>query len=302
MSRAEHRKERTKRRVAPRPRSSGEARRAGRAKRAGPIFVIGGREDLEGECEILAEFVARAPRGPIVVATLASEVPDELFTRYERVFRDKLGVKEVVHLTVDSREGVVDGNAREHEEVVRRATGVFFTGGSQIRVTTMLGGTPLCEKIRELHARGGAIAGTSAGASVLSSTMLVSGPSAASRTVGDALRMAPGLGLLPDLIIDQHFAERGRLGRLTAAVAQNPALLGVGLDEDTAIVLERPNCFSVLGRGAVYVVDGTHITRTNVIEDREDETLSVHGVRLHILNAGESFDVLERAPISRRSE
>lgn len=286
--------------VEPRARSSGDARRLRRG-RWGPIFVIGGHEDRDGDCAILAEFVAAMPPGPLAVATLASESPDELWATYSRVFR-RLGAKDVLHLAVDSRDGVDEADTHQREALVRRATGVFFMGGSQIRVTTLLGGTPLCERIRELHGRGGAIAGTSAGASVLSSTMLVAGPSAVSPRVGDALRMAPGLGLLPDMIIDQHFAERGRLGRLTAAVAQNPSLLGVGLDENTAIVLDRrPDRFRVIGNGAVYVVDGTTITRTNVIEDRQDETFSVHGVRLHILNAGESFEVLARRAIPRSS-
>lgn len=235
-----------------------------------------------------------------MVTTVASEVPEELWENYEPVFR-RLGVEQLVHMPLESRQSVVEHGAA-HQEVVRRARGVFFTGGSQLRITALLGGTPLCSAIEELNARGGALAGTSAGASVMSGTMLVSGTGEKSPRLGDVLRMAPGLGFVPDMIIDQHFAERGRIGRLMAAVAQNAKTLGIGIDEDTAIVVDRPGGFRVIGTGAVYVIDGSTITNTNVVEGHDEQTLSAHGLRVHLLSAGERFDLTARAPEDGRLE
>ncbi len=138
------------------------------------------------------------------------------------------------------------------------------------------------------------MAGTSAGASVMSETMLVRGSSQESHRIGD-LHMAPGLGLMRDVIIDQHFAERGRIGRLLGAVAQNPRVLGVGIDEDTAIVVDGDQ-FTVLGVGAVYIVDGTGVTHSNIAEAQPERTLSMHDVRVHVLSRGDRFNLAERRP------
>jgi len=147
------------------------------------------------------------------------------------------------------------------------------------------------------------VAGTSAGASVVSETMMVSGPGDNSHRVGDALRMAPGLGLLQEIIIDQHFAERGRIGRLIGAVAQNPRLLGVGIDENTAIVLQDGH-FSVIGAGAVYVVDGAKMSYTNVSETKPEVTLAAHGLKLDLLSSGDHYELESRVascPAQRRT-
>ena len=142
--------------------------------------------------------------------------------------------------------------------------------------------------------RGGVVAGTSAGASAQSETMLVRGSGAESHRIGD-LHMAPGLGLIPDVIIDQHFAERGRIGRLLGAVAHNPRLLGIGIDEDSAIVVEGTG-FSVIGSGAVTVVDAEQVTHSNIAEAEPDRVLSMHHVILHALSAGDRFDLAARSP------
>ena len=172
--------------------------------------------------------------------------------------------------------------------------GVFFTGGDQLRISSQIGDTPVERRVRDIHAAGGVIAGTSAGASVMSDTMLVRGSSAESHRIGD-LHMAPGLGLIHDVIIDQHFAERGRIGRLLGAVAQNPRVLGIGIDEDTAIVVEG-EAFRVLGGGAVYVVDGAGVTHSNIAEAAPQRTLSLYDVRLHVLSSGDPFDLALRRP------
>ena len=173
---------------------------------------------------------------------------------------------------------------------------MFFTGGDQLKITSQIGDTPIFERIREIYDCGGVIAGTSAGAAVMCETMLVEGGEEQSHVIGGSTRMAPGLGLIDGVIIDQHFMERGRFGRLTGAVAQNPKNLGVGIDEQTAIVVERGNGFYVLGSGAVYVIDGSHVTYSNIAEADLKKTLSIYNITLHILSQGDRFDLLNRAP------
>jgi len=258
----------------------------------GTLIIIGGHEDKTGDRLILRALAARADGGALVVVTAASNLPDELWGDYEPVFRD-LGVRDVRHLHVDSRE---DAHEPERLATLDGATVVFFTGGNQLKLTSQLGDTPIYERLRALYEDGGCVAGTSAGASVVTETMLVTGNSSASPQVEDALRMAPGFGLLPGVIVDQHFAERGRIGRLIGAVAQNPRMLGVGIDEDTAIVCEGGRTFTVLGAGGVYVLDGRGVTHSNMVEDARDRTLSVHDLRLHLLNVGDTFDLAERRP------
>jgi cyanophycinase len=277
------------------------AARAPRAKPAaaqGTLIIIGGHEEREGEAIILRAVAERVKGGKLVVATLATSTPEETYQEYRRAFT-ALGVKQIVHLDVSDREDLL---RNPRLELIEGASVVFFTGGGQLRITTQFGGTRLCEQIQEFYRRGGTIAGTSAGASVMSDTMLVSGEADSSHRVGANLLMAPGLGYIKDVIIDQHFAERGRIGRLLGAVAQNPRFLGIGLDENTAIIVEKENRVRVLGAGAVYVVDGRQVTCTNMDDDNQNRTLSIFNVRLHVLSQGDEFDLWTREPIGGKPE
>ena len=264
----------------------------------GTLVIIGGHEDKTGDRLILRTLAERAQDGALVVVTAASNLPDELWGTYEPVFRD-LGVRDVRHLHVDTR-----AEARDLERVrlLDDARVVFFTGGNQLKLTSQLGDTPVYHTVREFYERGGCVAGTSAGASVVTETMLVTGDSAASPHVADAVVMAPGFGFLPGVIVDQHFAERGRIGRLIGAVAQNPRMLGIGVDENTAIVCDGHRGFTVLGSGGVYVVDGREVTHSNVVDESRRRTLSVFGLQLHLLNVGDTFDFVERRPVSGAAE
>lgn len=260
------------------------------ADTAGPLIIIGGREDKEGDRVILKEVARRLNGGTLVVATVASHEPDGYFESYREAFAG-IGVTDLVELYVEERSQSLESPALK---ALEGAGGVFFSGGDQLRISSQIGDTPIERRIRELHEAGAVIAGTSAGAAVMSETMLVKGASAESYRIGD-LHMAPGLGLIRDLIIDQHFAERGRYGRLLGAVAHNPRLLGVGIDENTAIVVEGRQ-FRVIGSGAAYVVDGEDSTHSNIAEARADRALSMFNVRMHVLSSGDGFDLDARTP------
>jgi cyanophycinase len=264
-----------------------------RRRTRGTLILIGGGEDKEDGRVILSEVVRRAGTGTFVVATLASERPDFQWERYQRVFTE-LGVQRIEHLDAIDREQILDpGRAA----IVDDVTAVFFTGGDQVKIATKLGGTPLLTRLRERFAEGALIAGTSAGASALGEAMLVSrGLEEPSHKVEGAFYMTRGLGLVSDLIIDQHFAQRARIERLIGAIAENPGVLGIGIDEDTGVILEPDGRFHVIGTGAVYVADGKGITHTNVSEKSRGLTLSLFDVKLHVLNHGNGFDLGSRRP------
>ena len=261
-------------------------------KRTGTLIIIGGHEDRdpEGDRKILKEVARRIRGGKLILATVASHQPEGYFDDYEKAFAD-LELGDLVELYVENR---TEAGDRDKLNVIDDAAGIFFSGGDQLRITSQIGDTGIEAKVRALYERGGIIAGTSAGASAMSDTMLVRGTSSETHRIGD-LHMAPGLGLVRDVIIDQHFAERGRFGRLLGAVAHNPRVLGLGIDEDTAAVLEGDELY-VIGSGAVYVVDGEHVTHSNVAEAGLDRVLSMHDVRVHVLGTGDGFDIKRRKP------
>jgi len=257
------------------------------------LIIIGGKEDRANNKVILSEVARRVGSGKLVVTTVAmTNGTDQLFEQYEKAFR-ALGVKHLYNLEISERE---QATLPSKVKILDDATGVFFTGGDQLKITSQIGDTPIFERIREIYDDGGVIAGTSAGAAVMSETMLVEGGDENSHVIGGSVRMAPGLGLISGVIVDQHFMERGRFGRLMGAVAQNPKNLGVGIDEQTAIVVERGNGFYVLGSGGVYVIDGTQVTYSNIAEEDMRKTLSIYNVRMHMLSQGDRFDLLNRSP------
>lgn len=261
----------------------------------GRLVVIGGSEAKEPERNrAILQYVAAAARMRLVVMTVASQLPQDTWSEYHALFAD-LGVRDVVHLDVRSREDAYD--ARRAELLVDGAV-CFLTGGDQLRLTSQLGSTPVGKRLRELHDGGGVVCGTSAGAAALSDTMVTGGEGDTSGSLS-SLTMAPGLGLLHHAVIDSHFAERGRIGRLLTAVAQNPENHGIGIDEDTAIVVatEGDSCtFRVLGTGAVYVLDGARIRHSNVGDPRVDG-VAVCDVILHCLREGDGYDLSQRAPL-----
>lgn len=258
----------------------------------GGLLIIGGHEDKTGE-KVILRFLAKkvGKSGKIVVVTIASEFPRQMFDEYEGVFR-LLGIRHVHHLTVENRE---DAKQDAKVAILKDADAVFFTGGDQLKITSKLGDTPIFSRIHEIYSAGGLVAGTSAGASVMTETMLVSGAGSESQRIDSTAKLAPGFGLLPDVIVDQHFAERGRISRLISAVAQNPRILGIGIDEDSAIFVQRGR-FQVVGTNAVYVIDGSKISFTNITESQPDNSVGVYGIRLHVMNQADTFDLKARRP------
>jgi cyanophycinase len=256
----------------------------------GNLIIIGGHEDKEDEQIILKEVVRLLHGdGMLLIMTIATEKPEEVAAEYTDVFKD-LGVKNIEVLDIRSRD---DGFQRDNIDKIKRAALIFFTGGDQLRITSQMGDTPCYSTLHERYQKGLHVVGTSAGAAVMPATMLISGDGDESYHTY-SLGMAPGLGLIEQVVIDSHFAERGRIGRLLGAVTQNPANLGLGIDENTAIVVENDRLFRVIGAGAVYIVDGSGVTYNNLSEEAADSILTIYDVRLHVLGAGEEFDLRER--------
>jgi cyanophycinase len=273
---------------------NGAEKRRTRTRHDRTLIVIGGHEDKKGDKVILQELARRVDGGKLVVTGVASREPKAYFEQYERIFKE-LGVGDVAELDVPNRATAMQ---ERYSRMLQGAAGIFFTGGDQLRITSQIGDTPIYRRLLDLYHTGAVIAGTSAGASVMCETMLVHGNGGASHHIGD-LMMAPGLGLIQGVIIDQHFAERGRMGRLLGAVAQNPRILGIGIDEDTAIVIENERSFYVIGGGAVYVLDGDNVTYSNIAEEADDKVLSIHNIQLHVLSDGDRFDLRHRRPCER---
>lgn len=252
----------------------------------GHLVIIGGHEDRKHDMEILSRFVelSGGKDAKIVVISAASSVADEMWQIYDKAFRE-LGVRNRVHLHLQSRQCA---NDTQQIKDVRDATGIFMTGGDQKRLLAIIGGTALdAEMHAALKLRGACIGGTSAGASAMSGHMLAQGRAELHPEKG-SVSLAAGLGFLHRVVVDQHFSERQRLSRLLSVVAQNPYLQGIGIDEDTALVVERGVGIEVLGEGAVTIVDGRNMS-TNIAEISDRETPELIDVRLHLLPAGSHY-------------
>jgi cyanophycinase len=256
----------------------------------GWIIPIGGAENKENDRHILERFVqcSGGRDADIVVIPTASRL-HETGPRYQQLFKD-IGAARVEVMDFDTR--------RDCQEAARlarleTATGIFFTGGNQLRLTTLLGGTPVAKLVRLRNAAGVAVGGTSAGASFLSEHMIAFGDEGSS-VISGSVRLAPGLGLTNRFVIDQHFRERDRLGRLLTALAYNPFAVGIGLDEDTAAFIGPDETIEVAGSGGVTVVDAADVSYSSMDSVTEGEPVCMLGLRLHILVAGATFNMHTR--------
>jgi cyanophycinase len=260
----------------------------------GPVVIIGGAEDRGDGAEILREFVrlAGGRRASVSIVAAASEIAPQLTAEYVEVFT-RLGAAQVHALEIDER---ADADGAGVLDAVEHSTGVFFTGGNQLRLTRVLGGTRLDALLHRMHERGLVLAGTSAGAAVMSGVMITGGSPTSTLRAG-GVELSPGMEFVPGVLIDQHFDERGRLRRLLAAVAQHPHDTGLGIDEDTAAVVAGGR-FRVVGAGAVTVIDASCLTHTNLGELDGGQLLAICGVKIHVLPAGYGFDLRDRTPVA----
>jgi cyanophycinase len=256
----------------------------------GFIIPIGGGEDKVREMKIHRRFVelSGGEHADIVVIPTASRL-DTTGPDYNQIFRD-LGAAQVEFLPITSRE---DCDNPAFIEMLDRATGIFITGGNQLRLSTILGGTAIAQKIRKRNAAGIPVAGTSAGASIMSEHMIAGGDSN-SAPRGDAVSLAPGLGLTNAVIIDQHFTERNRLGRLLSAASYNPFLIGLGVDEDTAAFIGPDNVLEVIGSGTVTVVDAGDMSYSSMWQAQPSDSLSLLGLHVDVLGEGCRYDLVNR--------
>jgi cyanophycinase len=260
------------------------------ATSTGSLLAIGGAEDKLRQREILARFTALAGGSDarVVIISTASSLGDVTADRYRAIFAS-LGMTDTEGMRPLHREEAQDPRLAAR---VAEATGIFLTGGNQLRLASVVAGTRLGAALVEQHQRGAVIAGTSAGASALSSHMIAfgrSGPSPKQRMA----QLGAGLGLLPDVLIDQHFTERNRIGRLEALVAHSPSLLALGIDEDTAALIGPDRVLEVIGKGSVTILDGSNLV-TDAHEVPRHRPLMVSGVLLHVLTSGYRFDLRSR--------
>src|SRR5437899_4395022 len=256
----------------------------------GAVMVIGGAEDKLGERVILARFVelAGGDQARIAVISTASSLGDAATDLYRHVFT-RAGAAKVIGLRPETRE---EANDPRTVEALKDVTGIFMTGSNQLRLSSVIGGTKLGEAILDAHGRGVVVAGTSAGASAVATHMMAFGSSGATPKHRMA-HVSVGLGLVVNVVVDQHFEQRTRLGRLLAVVAQSPSLRGVGLDEDTAAIVDADQLLEVLGRGAVTIIDGTQV-RTDAFQTKGHRPMMVSGAILHSLPSGYRFDIRAR--------
>jgi cyanophycinase len=253
------------------------------------LMPIGGNQN-DKKPVIVREFIRRAggEKADIIVLPQPS-ILEETREFYVQHFLD-LGAHSALCLDFRSR---AEANSDKWVESIRNATGIFISGGSQMRLPAMIGGTPVESAILEAYRRGAIISGTSAGAAVMPRTMIAYGKGGATPREGIA-QFSPGLGLTDKIMFDQHFRQRDRLGRLIYAIAAHPGLLGVGIDENTAAIVEDESSITVTGTGAVTIVDGSEMEATDVADAPKGGPVAVSNLRIHILKAGCSYDISAR--------
>ncbi len=254
----------------------------------GTLIAIGGAEDREQELEILSKVFSFAPEesDEVTVIATASGIPEEILPVYEEAFQ-RIGASKVHSLSVRERQDAADP---ANIELIQRSGVVFFTGGDQLRLTNVLGGSKMLTAIRNHYASGGVIAGTSAGAVAQSTTMIYNGGAADALHKG-AVKMSSGLGFVEGIIIDSHFLERGRFTRLMEVGATNPEYLGVGLGEDAAVIIHRNRVLEAIGTGHVIIVDTRDLASSNIADLAMGEAVAIENVVMHALISGHGFDI-----------
>ncbi|MBT4522797.1 MAG: cyanophycinase [Halieaceae bacterium] len=258
--------------------------------RRGHLMPIGGAEDKANNPRILSHFleICGGEQARIMIIPTASQLP-ETGPLYADLFLD-LGAERALFTEINERSDCDDELLLEEMDI---ATGIFVTGGNQLRLSGILGGTPVGQKLRRRSAEGIPIGGTSAGAAMMSQHMIAGGSSGLSPRE-DGVNLAPGIGLINTAIIDQHFSQRDRLGRLLTALSYNPFLIGIGIDEDTAFLIDGDNCGEVIGSGAVTIIDASELSHSSRSSAGAGAAISLLDIRLHVLAEGGRYEMQTR--------
>ncbi len=258
-----------------------------------PVMIIGGAEDKANTCDILTAFFKSAggEDATIGIIPTASREPVIVGDRYYQIFQG-MGAKQVQVLDIRYR---AECDEERWVDVVGGCSGIFITGGDQLRLRDVIGETLLISAIKAKLKEGGlALAGTSAGAAIMGEKMIAGGSSGESPNQG-LVDLTQGLGIVPELLVDQHFHNRNRMARLLSAIAAHPEKLGIGIDEDTCIALTSRGTFEVLGKGTITIIDPGSLTHTNYAETTETSPLSLHNLKVHVLHQGDRYDYKNRA-------
>ncbi len=272
----------------------------------GVLIAVGGAEDKGSEIEkerqnsldffkegILNQIVGicgKKSDPKIEVVTTASSIPDEVAAVYKKAFK-KLGCIEIGHLKISRRE---DADTKRTLERLEKCNGILFSGGDQLRLCSVLGGTDFMDVLRERYeTEHFVIAGTSAGAAAMSNTMICGGDETKAYLKGK-VELGIGFGFLQEVIFDTHFDARGRFGRLVQAIAAQPGAVGIGLDEDTGVIIEKGTRLQAIGSSSVVIVDGTSISHNNIADIRSGMPISVANLKVHIMTHSDVFDINAR--------
>lgn len=263
----------------------------------GRLFVIGGGEDRENECVILGKFVdlAGSDKARIVVLTTATNVPEKYIDVYSNAF-EQVGVAKVDFVDVSRREDAMNADSIK---LVQKASGIFFTGGKQLQITSLMGGTKLQAAVFEAYENNVIVAGTSAGAAMMGSGMIIKGNKELNPRMG-SVEMTAGSGLITGCVIDTHFSQRGRHGRLLTAVAHFPQYLGFGVDENTAMLVDK-NKIEVFGEGAVTVFDASQMTFSDIPYVEPGQSIALANVLINVLPSSYKYDLRTRSLVQPKA-
>lgn len=265
----------------------------------GALIAIGGAEDKTSKSEVLRRVLSHvvSDKCEVGVVTTASSIPGEVFEGYRKTF-EELGAKAVHNLDIRERE---DARDEKHMATIEKCGLIFLSGGDQLRLTNVLGGSPVLEAIRNARAAGTVIAGTSAGAAAMSATMIYNGQAADALRKG-AVKMSGGLAFVEGIVIDSHFLERGRFTRLMEVGATNPEYVGVGIGEDAGVIIHPGPVLEAIGSGHIIIVDSNELRSSNVADLEDGEPVAVEQVIMHALTSGYGYDVGNRRFLGPETE